>query len=128
MPYVIFHYMIICYVFLEATSTFLENFTNSTKNHLCWSLFFHMIIKLYKDISSTWISHTFVENFSSYIDVAKSKKSEKSIVILLRALLWILGKWFMKTSIKKHLFHNKHFYIYGHRQFEVLWSFILYIL
>ena len=73
--------------------------------------FFHMIIKLYRDISSAWISHTFVENFSSYIDVKKSQKSDKSIVILLRALPWILGKWFMKTSIKKHLFHNKHFYI-----------------
>ena len=51
--------------------------------------FFHMIIKLYKDISSASISHTFVENFASYIDVKKSQKSDKSIVILLRALLWI---------------------------------------
>ena len=33
------------------------------------------------------------------------------------------------TYKKKYSFHNKHIYIYmGHRHFEILWSFILYIL
>ena len=40
MPYVIFYCMIIGYMFSEATTTDAESFTNSTSEHLCWSLFF----------------------------------------------------------------------------------------
>ena len=50
------------------------------------------------------------------------------IVILWRTLRWIFGKWLVKTSKKKHSFHNKHIYIYGSQTFEFLWIFILYIL
>ena len=33
-----------------------------------------------------------------------------------------------KRQKEKHSFHNKHIYIYSQKHFEVLWSFILYIL
>ena len=93
----------------------LESFTNSTGKHLCWSLFFLKMMKLYKDICSAWISHTSAEFFFS-------------IFILRRTLLW-LSKSDLWKCWKKYLFHNTHIYIYmGHRHFEVSWSFILYIL
>ena len=50
MPCIIFYNVIRCYVFSEATTTVLNSFTNSTEKHLCWSLFFKKMMKLYKDI------------------------------------------------------------------------------
>ena len=63
MPYVIFYSVIISYVFSEATTTVPESFTNSTGKHVC--IFGLEIIKLCKDICSTWISCTFAKTFPS---------------------------------------------------------------
>ena len=47
---------------------------------------------------------------------------------LQRALPWIFGKWFMKTS-KKNIHFTTNISIYtGYRHFKVLWGFILHIL
>ena len=41
MPCIIFYFInCIIFVFLEATNTVLESFTNFTGKHLCWSFFF----------------------------------------------------------------------------------------
>ena len=58
MSYGIFYYVIICYVFSEATTTVPQIFTNSTGKQPCWSLFFSpKMTKLYKDISSPPYMH-----------------------------------------------------------------------
>ena len=41
------YYVIICYMFSEATTTVLEGFRNSTEKHLCWSLFFAIDLLLF---------------------------------------------------------------------------------
>ena len=90
------------------------------------SLFLIKMMELYKDICSAWISRTSAQIFSRRLMSYMSQKYSRYIAILWRTILWIFRKWYMKTPKKKHSFHNKHIYI-GHRHFEVLWSFILYI-
>ena len=71
------------------------------QENTCVGVFFFLkMTKLFKDISSYY----------------------RFTAILRRTLLWIFGKWFMKTSGKeKHSLHNTHIYIYRSQTF---WSFM----
>ena len=107
-------------------------------------LFFLKIMKLYKDICSAH-SHKKWKVFLFLMTMICMNKSYLCRNFLLIDwhhkrlkntidLLLFYGEHFYrfleidlwKIEKKKHSFHNKHIYIYGHRHFEVLWSFILY--
>ena len=66
-------------------------------------------------------SFTVMDNFSHRLISWTSQKYNRSFAILQRTILWIFMKRFMKTSEKKHSFHNKHTYIYRPQTF---WSFM----
>ena len=66
-------------------------------------------------------SFTVMDNFSHRLISWTSQKYNRSFAILQRTVLWIFMKRFMKTSEKKHSFHNKHTYIYRPQTF---WSFM----
>ena len=70
------------------------------ENTCVWVSFFFKIMKLYKDICSARINRTSAETFLHRLTSQTSQNYNRSIVILRRALLWIFGKWFMKTSKK----------------------------
>ena len=69
----------------------------------------------------------------NYFVTDRCHKGHKNIIdlMLFYGEHWIFGKWFMKMS-KKRTFISQQTYVtlihQGHRHFEVLWSFILYIL
>ena len=95
MPYIIFYYIIICYLFSEATTTVLKSFTNSTGKHLCWSLF------LKKLQACRPISCSFFSIPNDHVNYVKSYCLYKHFY------------GFPKIEIvekKKHSFHNKHIY------------------
>ena len=123
MPYVIFYYVIICYVFSESATTVLESLTNYTGKHLCWSLFFSL-------------------NWWNYINLFCMNKP-----YFCRFIFQIDWRHICpKNTINLLLFYGEHFYGFlesdswncqeknidfttnisinmGHKHFEVLWSF-----
>ena len=85
----------------------LESFTNSTGKHLCWSLFFLKMMKLYKDICSAWISHTSAEFFFYFYFTKNTSMT--------------FEKWFMKMLKKIFISQHTYLHIYGSQTF---WSFM----
>ena len=86
--------------------------------------FFLKMMKLYKDICSALISRTSADFF--LIDWRHKRLKIQQIYYCFTEN--IFGKWFTKSS-KKETFISQNISLYmGHRHFEVLWSFILYIL
>ena len=87
MPYIIFYYIIICYLFSETTTTVRESFTNSTGKHLCRSLFlkgrrpadlFHVRISLYPMIHVNYVkSYCLYKHFYGFpeIEIVEKKKA-----------------------------------------------------
>ena len=107
MPKMIFYYVIICYVFSEATTNVLESFTKIPQENTCVEVFFkkscrpadlfHVYFSLYPIIHVNYIKY-----YSLYIK-----------------LLWIFANWFIKMLEKKHFRTN--IYTYGSQTF---WSFM----
>ena len=110
MCFVIFYYIIICYVFSEASTPVLESFMNFTGKHLFWRVFF----------SLKWWNYirTFVLHEEALLqpifasDTLKSQTSQKynrSIVILQRTHLCTLISClpFFAKDLKNFLFWQK---------------------
>ena len=119
MPYVIFYYVIICYVFSEATTTSWEFDKFHRKTPMLESFF---PLKWWNYIKT----FVLLEFFSDRLMPWASLKYNRSI-ILQGTFLWIFGKWFMKTPKKPIHFTTNSSQYRGHRHLEVLWSFILHI-
>ena len=128
MPCVFFCYVIICYLFSEATAFVLESSKNSTGKFLCWSLFFPENGKIISRRLFCMNKSYFCRNFF-LIDWCH-KRLKNTIDLSLFYGEHFYG--FLESDLWKRWKKNIHFTadisLYtGHRHFEVLWSFILYI-
>ena len=121
MPYVIFYYIIICFVFSEAITTFTTFHKFYRKTPVLESLFFLKMMKLCKDICSAWICRTSAK-FFILIDW-RHKRLKNIIDVFLfcgEHFYGFLEGDLWKRWKKKKTFHNKHIYIYRSQTF---WSF-----
>ena len=125
MPYVIFYYIIICFVFSEAITTFTTFHKFYRKTPVLESLFFLKMMKLCKDICSAWICRTSAKFF---ILIDWHHKRLKNIIDVLlfcgeHFYGFLEGDLWKRWKKKKHFTTNISIYT-GHKHFEVLGSFM----
>ena len=128
MPYIIFYYVMLLVFRSNRHYSWKFYITNSIGKHLCWSLFFSLkMIKLYRHLFSMNKLY-FCWNVFLIDWCHKHLKNTMDLLLFYRKHFY----GFLESDLWKHWKKKSHFTTNisihaGHRHFEVLWSFILYI-